>query len=246
MKSDMSLSAAWEKEAEQWIKWAREPDHDSYLKFHRDQFFELLPAPGKLTIDIGCGEGRLTRDLKKLGHSIKGFDVSPTLIEAARQADPTGSYEVAGAEALPLPNGCADLVVSFMVLHDVDDLASAVSEIGRILKDNGKACLAIVHPLNSAGNFAGPAEDSEFIIKGTYLGEFRYSDTLERNGLTMTFHSAHRSLERYSREFEKANLCIEAIREHPVPEGRVSESPESRRWKRLPLFLHFRVFKQTR
>src|SRR5271168_712036 len=103
METAMLLSEAWEQEAAKWIEWARKPGHDSYWQFHRDQFFELVPPPGKLTIDIGCGEGRLTRHLKELGHNVKGFDVSKTMINAAQQADPKGTYEIAGAGALPLP-----------------------------------------------------------------------------------------------------------------------------------------------
>ena len=58
------LREAWETHAQDAIAWFRAPDHDSYWRFHRDQFLELLPAPGRRTLDIGCGEGRLSRDLK--------------------------------------------------------------------------------------------------------------------------------------------------------------------------------------
>lgn len=49
----------WERQAEHWIAWARTPGHDSYL-LYRDAFFELVPEPGRATLEIGCGE--LERD----------------------------------------------------------------------------------------------------------------------------------------------------------------------------------------
>jgi 2-polyprenyl-3-methyl-5-hydroxy-6-metoxy-1,4-benzoquinol methylase len=66
----MNLRDRWEEQANNWIDWARTPGHDSYWQYHRDQFLQLLPPPQQLTIDIGCGEGRLTRHLKALGHAV--------------------------------------------------------------------------------------------------------------------------------------------------------------------------------
>jgi hypothetical protein len=51
----MTLGDFWEEHAEAWVEWARESDHDSYWLFHRDRFFELLPPPGRMTVDVGCG-----------------------------------------------------------------------------------------------------------------------------------------------------------------------------------------------
>jgi len=83
----MDLRDSWEVQAEQWIKWARTPGHDSYWRYHRDQFIRLLPPPGKQTVDVGCGEGRLTRHLKELGHVVVGIDASAVfgLASAARR-----------------------------------------------------------------------------------------------------------------------------------------------------------------
>lgn len=86
--SAANLRAAWEDHAAEFIAWAREPNHDSYWRFHRDQFLELLPPPGRRTLDLGCGEGRLSRDLKALGHEMVAVDASPTMLSAAREADP--------------------------------------------------------------------------------------------------------------------------------------------------------------
>jgi ubiquinone/menaquinone biosynthesis C-methylase UbiE len=217
----LSLSDAWEQEAQNWIEWARAPNHDTYWRFHRDQFLALLPAPGKLTVDIGCGEGRLPRDLKRVGHQVIGIDVSQTMIDAAQQADPDGDYRCASAGTLPLTDKSCDLAIAFMSLQDIDDLMTAVSEIGRVLVDEGLVCIAVVHPLNSAGKFTEESAISPFVIQGTYLDEFTYTDEFSRDGLRMAFHSRHRPLQTYS-------LALEAA-------GR-----------RIPLFLHLRGRKHRR
>ena len=236
----MALSDGWKQEADNWIRWARTPGHDSYWRFHRDQFLELLPSPGKLTVDVGCGEGRLPRDLKRFGHDVIGIDSTPELIDAARQADPTGDYRCASAIALPLSDESCDLIVAFMSLHDIDDLDAAVAEIGRVLADRGVAAIAIVHPLNSAGAFRDRSPNSSFVIENTYLGEFVYAGEESRDGLQMTFHSRHRPIATYSRALERAGFVIEAIREHPAPEEAI-DSDATKRWQRIPLFLHIRA-----
>jgi SAM-dependent methyltransferase len=236
----MDLRSAWEARAQEWIAWARRPGHDSYDRFHRDQFFQLLPPPGLLTVDVGCGEGRVTRDLAARGHEVIGFDGSATLVEAARTFTPPVDARVADAAALPLADACADLVVAFMSLHDVDDLMSSLREIARVLTRSGCLCLAIVHPLNSAGRFENDAPNAPFHITGSYLGDFQYSDRVERDGLAMTFHSRHRPLEAYFAALAAAGLVVDTLREPSVPDEAFG-SPAGRRWQRVPLFLHIRA-----
>ena len=73
---------------------------------------------------------------------------------------------VADAASLPFDDGVADLAVAFMSLHDVDDMPAAVGEMSRVLGPGGVLCLAIVHPINSAGQFNGRKEDARFTIDG--------------------------------------------------------------------------------
>ncbi|MFN2489492.1 MAG: class I SAM-dependent methyltransferase [Actinomycetota bacterium] len=129
----MSFNQDWEQEAENWIAWARTPSHDAYW-LYRDAFFELLPPPGRATLDVGCGEGRVTRDLSSQRHRVVGVDASPTLLRAAKEADPEGDYVLADAAALPFQDASFDLVVAYNSLMDVQDMPGAVREAARVLE----------------------------------------------------------------------------------------------------------------
>ncbi|HUG64236.1 MAG TPA: class I SAM-dependent methyltransferase [Gaiellaceae bacterium] len=238
------LRAAWEEHAVEFIAWARKPDHDSYWLFHRDQFLELLPPPGRRTLDLGCGEGRLSRDLTTLGHSMVALDASPTMVAAAKEADPELEVVLADAAALPFEDEQFDLVVAFMSLQDIDDFEGAIREAARVLVPGGRLCLAIVHPFNSAGRFEGDDADSPFVIEGSYLGRFHYSDHIDRGGLEITFVSEHRPLHAYVNALADAGLLVERLRETDVPDSAVTRS-RSRRWQRLPLFLHIRAVRTS-
>jgi SAM-dependent methyltransferase len=238
------LAAAWREHSGEFIAWAREPGHDSYWRFHRDLFLDLLPPPGRRTLDLGCGEGRLSRDLAARGHSIVGVDLAPEMVDAARAADPSIEVHHTDAASLPFADRVFDLVVAFMSLQDVDDLEGAVRESARVLEPGGRMCLAIVHPLNSAGSFKGEHADSPFAIEGSYLDRSYYADELCRGGIEITFVGAHRPIRAYAGALTSAGLLIEDLREPPVPEGAI-ERDRSRRWQRIPLFLHMRAVKPS-
>jgi SAM-dependent methyltransferase len=242
LRASADLRTSWEKHAAAFVAWARKPGHDSYGRFHRDLFLELLPAPGRRTLDLGCGEGRLSRDLKALGHHVVGVDVSPTMLAAAQEADPQIETYLADAAALPFADAEFDCVVAFMSLQDVDDLGGTVRETARVLAPGGRLCMAIVHPLNSAGKFEGDAPDSPFVIRASYLDESFYEDNVVRDELEMTFVSAHRPLQAYTDAITDTGMVIERLCEPAAPEGAITR-PLSRRWQRLPLFLHVRAVK---
>jgi hypothetical protein len=50
-----SLEQAWDDEADAWIAWARTPDHDHwYWRLTRPALLAMLPAPGRLTVDVAA------------------------------------------------------------------------------------------------------------------------------------------------------------------------------------------------
>jgi SAM-dependent methyltransferase len=141
-----------------------------------------------------------------------------------------------------MPQGTFDLVVAFMSLQDMDDMEGAIREAARVLSRGGTLCLAVVHPLNSAGRFALDDASSPFVVDGSYLERFRYEDSLVRDGLEITFVSEHRPMEAYVTALAEAGLAVERLRETDVPESGIVR-PRSRRWQRIPLFLHIRALK---
>jgi ubiquinone/menaquinone biosynthesis C-methylase UbiE len=225
----------WEREARDWAAWARAPGHDSYWQFS-PLFFELVPPPGRRTLDLGCGEGRLARDLEARGHAVVGIDASSTLVELAREADPDGEYVVGDAAALPFEDASFDLAVAYNSLMDVGDLAGAVREAARVLEPGGRLCISVVHPLGYVGEFDGDAPDAPFVFTSPYFERREVHDTFERAGLRMTFHSVVRPLEDYTRALEDAGFRLEALGEPAHPGDDVQ-------LRRVPHFLHLRAVK---
>ena len=240
--SAADLAAAWERNAETWISWARAEGHDSYWRFNRDLFLEVVPAPGRRTLDLGCGEGRLSRDLKALGHHVVGVDLSETLLASAAEADAAIETHRADAASLPFADASFDCVVAFMSLQDVERLDESVAEASRVLEPGGVLSVAIVHPLSSAGEFEGDEADSPFTITGSYLEPSYYADELERDGLRLQIVSAHRPLEAYASALTTAGLLIEELREPRLPESGL-QTDRGRRWQRIPLFVYLRAIK---
>ncbi len=233
------MPSDWDAEAESWVAWARTPGHDAYWHY-RDSFFEgLLPAPRRRSLDVGCGEGRTTRDLVSRGHRVVAIDSSPTLIRYARQADPGGTYLVSDAASLPFPDASFGVAVAYNSLMDVADMPASVREVARVLAAHGRLCISVTHPINDAGAFAGDDARAIFAIEGSYLARRRFEGSLERDGLHMTFRGWCYPLEDYARALEEAGLLIEAIRE-PTP---ATTHPDYERWRRVPMFLHVRAVK---
>ena len=227
----------WERQAGAWADLTT--DDPFYDLLNKPTFLELLPAPGRLTLDVGCGEGHLARELTSIGHTVVGVDGSGTLAGLAAQAGTT--VAIADSTALPVASGVADLVVCFMVLMDVEDLDHSVAELARVLAPGGVLCAAILHPILTSGLFV-PDDPHRTFFMGEYRTAMRHVLDVERmNGETFRFRVEHRPLEDYSRAFETAGLAISALREPRPGDDVVSERPEFANYQRVPNFLHVRA-----
>ena len=226
----------WDAHAKEWIDWVRDPARqDTYWRFHRDRFLSLVPEAGRqLTLDIGCGEGRVARDLRQRGHRVLGIDCSFTMCQAAADYFEDPSPVIVGdAAQLPLADASADCAVAFMSLQDIDDMPGAVQEIARVLADGQKLALAIVHPMYSA---SGKNPDDNFVIKRPYFTPDLCVSVDTRDSRTMTFYREHRPLQAYIDAVLGAGFSIEKLVE-------LTDEAEG---KPIPMFLDILAVRQPR
>lgn len=226
--------AHWTRFAAEWTAWARTPGHDAFWSY-RDAFVQFVGAGSGEALDIGCGEGRISRELKALGYQVTASDAVAELVAAAKDWDSAHDYAVSPAADLPFADESFDLAVAYNVLMDVEDMPAAVREARRVLKPDGTLVISIVHPLFDHGRFDGEGPDAPFVLEGGYFGRHRFESADERDGLTMHFAGWSQPLEAYAAALEAAGFAITSMRE---PQPKLDGTDERlAQFRRVPLFL---------
>ncbi|HLW52134.1 MAG TPA: class I SAM-dependent methyltransferase [Candidatus Angelobacter sp.] len=105
---------------------------------------------GRVALDFGCGAGRSTRFLKNLGFSAIGVDISSSMIDLARNADPQGDYRlVKQGDFSALEPASFDLVLSAFTFDNIPGISERhelLRGLGRLLKDHGPIILLCSTP----------------------------------------------------------------------------------------------------
>jgi len=136
-----ATAAAYDAVAELYAEMARDelaglPLDRSVLSVFAE--FTQSGAAG-LVAELGCGPGRVTAHLRDLGLRAFGVDLSPVMIDLARNTYPDLRFEVGSMDALDIPDASLDGVVSwYSLIHSpADELPGYFSEFSRVLLPGG-------------------------------------------------------------------------------------------------------------
>lgn len=172
---------------------------------------EMIRLAGEVAgldvLDAGCGSGPLSHALRARGAVVSGCDLSPAMVELARERlGEDTDVQVADLGApLPYPDDTFDLVVASLALHYVEDWASALTELRRVLRPGGRLCVSIIHPTV----YAIVYPDADYFALTQYSEDYDFGDRT----IWMTYW--HRPLQDVVTAFIDAGFRIKQMTEPP-------------------------------
>ena len=184
----------------------------------------------RTALDVGCGEGRFCRMLTAQGITTTGIDPTARLLDAARDRDPQGSYLQVRAEALPFDDASFDLVVSYLTLIDIDDYATAIAEMARVLRPGGSLLIANLNSFSTAGDWAAEGKAATGYLIDNYLDS--RAEWESWNGILI--RNWHRPFHLYMQALLTNGLRLTHFDE-PAPQG--GDDQQIARYRRAP-WLH--------
>jgi ubiquinone/menaquinone biosynthesis C-methylase UbiE len=107
---------------------------------------------GERVLDVACGTGvvaRIAAEHVGASGSVAGLDTHPGMLTVARAATPRGipvDWYEAGAEAMPLPDDSFDVVLCQMGLQFMSNKESALREMRRVLRRDGRIYINVPGP----------------------------------------------------------------------------------------------------
>ena len=147
--SDEKVLEAWNENADPWTQAVREKKIESRNLVTDKAVLETIIALKPQTVlDLGCGEGWLSRELSSRGMSVTGVDAVPELVERARELG-AGRFEVASYE--DIARGVlavnVDLVVANFSLIGKDAVDGVIARVATMLNPGGSLVIQTPHPV---------------------------------------------------------------------------------------------------
>lgn len=206
----------WRTSAQAWIDSQTEEGDESRRDILDPALETILGnVQGLRVIDVGCGEGRYARKLASRGAIVTGVDPVELFVQRARQLQPAGTYLVAGAESIPLPDASFDLVLTYLSIIDIPDYRAAIREMCRLLAPEGRIVLVTIS--NVASTTDGWVRDDTgrklYRTVDRYMDEFALD--LEWNRIHILNY--HRPLSAILGPFFESGLVVDGFYE-PLPD----------------------------
>ncbi len=212
-----AVGKIWDNRAEEWSVYLGDKGEKDPNRFFQSDpvLWRMLKEIKELTVlDLGCGEGYLSRELAKKGAQVIAVDISENLIEIARKKSLAEGLDidcrVENSQMLQsIPEGTIDRIVCNYVLMDVPDLKKTVQEMYRVLKPQGEAVVILSHPCFPMYAIERPLDLTiSYGWKAPYFKEHTMKMPIWRPHFTEGFTMFHRPLSTYWKTFKKSGFKV--------------------------------------
>ncbi len=233
----------WETHAEWWIDGFTDGADPEY----EEQILPLAAeelAGARRVLDVGCGDGQVSRLAVKLGAEVViGLDSTWNQVKVAHERGGGAMFLKAGAGKLPFADASFDAVVACLVFEHIRDVDDAIAEVARVVAPGGRFCFFLNHPLLQTPNsgwiddqFLDPPE--QYWRIGPYLIEDETIEEVEK-GVFIPF--IHRPLSRYVNALAANGLLLERMVEPAPPPGFIARAEEYAAAATIPRLLYLRT-----
>ncbi len=182
-------------------------------------------------LDVGCGEGRFCRIMQRAGIRTTGIDPTQALLTRARELDPAGDYRFGRAETMEI-EACHDLVVSYLSLIDISDLATAIARMVAALRPGGTLLIANLNSFTTAGHPDGWTRDADGTMRYA-IDHYMDERPIWQAWRGIRIRNWHRPLSTYMTLLLGHGMQLRLFAE-PVPSGGTPE--QIARHRRVPFF----------
>lgn len=140
----------WTDYSEKYYKTLyKEVDEYPSLVLRHEYILAMLDKKAKTILDIGCGPGEMLVDLMKRGRDVTGIDISKGMLDVAKKnissalPERSCTLSVGNIEKLESRDKFFDAVVCAGVLEYLSDDDKALSELNRVLKNDGYLIVSV-------------------------------------------------------------------------------------------------------
>jgi SAM-dependent methyltransferase len=173
----------------------------------------LLGEGSGACLEIGCGTGVYATQVRELGWTPLGVDVSAGMLRHAKDRLPVTR---ADAQRLPVRDNALGAVIAVMVHTDMPEYPAVLHEASRALRPGGIFVHIGVHPC-FCGGFADRADPAAVVIRPGYLdGEWTYESWTDQ-GIRDKVGAMHWPLPELLHAFLDAGLTLERFAEGGTP-----------------------------
>lgn len=208
---------------------------------------KLGDVKGKYILDLGCGEGVYSRALSKQGAIVTAVDCSETLTTYVTNKAIEEGLNIKALcrnanELTGVIDNTYDIVLSSMMLMDVEDLDGTLKEIYRVIKPKGRVFISILHPCFKPKESKWILEDDK--IKVLVSDYFKPAEWVgEIKGISAFLIYRHRTLSEYIKAFVRNKFAVVDLNE-PIPsEEQMGMSSRIKWLSKIPMYLFIELEK---